>query len=54
MRVIKIEKCADCPYYRDGFTGSFCSEKRTKDGLMRRILKRNGFPEWCPLKRHEA
>jgi hypothetical protein len=44
MKIIRIEKCGECPYYSyyPNAKGYYCSK-------MGFVLPETGIPEWCPL-----
>ena len=49
MKIIRIEKCGECPYnhYYPNANGYFCS----KMGLR---IPETAIPEWCPLPDEEV
>ncbi len=59
MKVVKIEKCAQCPYsmpYDVGQNGQYlhCEEKRAMDyrilQIHRQIKPGDPIPDWCELE----
>ena len=48
MKIIKIEKCVDCPYMEYEFC--FYGQKTAKYGIGERIPDNLTLPTWCPLE----
>ena len=51
MRIIKISKCEDCPYFEYGYTSDkflyYCEQF---DTYKRGIIDKTIIQNWCPLE----
>lgn len=54
-RILKLESCVDCPYFRTPETSmhpAVCSNTKDESGYWGKLIDTlNGIPEWCPLER---
>ena len=54
MQETEVTGCSNCPMAEllNRENNSYCQHPNTKDQVIRfRVLKVEGKPEWCPLKK---